>query len=237
MTRARRAAGPVEHDDVIVTSVMPYGESDLVVRLITRTRGRVGAFARHARASRRRFPGLSAPALGRALFEERHGAELLHLQELDVEPALLALAHDLRGWGHAAYVVELVERLTPPAEPAPELFHLVRAALMTLASGGPSPVLLRAVELKLLRELGYLPDLADADGGALELSEEARRMATALLLAEDLAALPSVEHDVLRQVARIFAAHLRQHVSGPLRSVQFLASLEGASLAGSVRSR
>lgn len=238
-TRPRRSAGggPLEHDDVVVTAVVPYGDADAVVRLFARARGRLGAFARGARASRRRFSGLTAPALGRAILQGRHGAELVSLRELDVEPALLPLAGDLRAWGHASYLVELLDRLLPEAEPAPEVFALVDTALRVVAATGPSARLLRAVELKLLLAIGYLPDLHDPDGWGSEVPDPARRAALALLLAEDLMALPEVDDALLRPVARIFGAHLRRHGGGPLKSVQFLASLKGASLAVVDRSR
>jgi recombinational DNA repair protein (RecF pathway) len=222
------AARTVEHDDVLVTAVVPYGDDDLVVRLFGRARGRVGAFARKARASRRRFPGLSAPSLGRAAVQERHGSELLELKELDVDPALLALASDLRGFGHAAYVAELVERLLPEAEPAPEVFDLVSDALLSIARSGPSARLLRALELKLLLFLGYLPDLFDADAVHVEgggLLDDARLAALALVQAPDLGHLPNVDDELLRPVSRIFASHLRRQGGPPLKSVQFLASL------------
>ncbi|HSM92508.1 MAG TPA: DNA repair protein RecO, partial [Anaeromyxobacteraceae bacterium] len=45
----------------IVLRVVDYGESDRIVTLLTRERGKVGAYARGARASRRRFPGLLEP--------------------------------------------------------------------------------------------------------------------------------------------------------------------------------
>lgn len=225
------------HEDVLVTAVVSYGEADCVVRLFGRERGRVGAFARQARASRRRFPGLSAPALGRAALKERHGADLLELKELDVDPALLALAGDLRAFGHASYVAELVERLLPEAEPAPEIFELVDEGLRSIARAGPSARLLRALELKLLLLLGYLPDLFDADALGVELPDEARRAAIALVQADGLGALPPVDEALLRPVSRIFAGHLRRQGGAPLKSVQFLASLDGASLAGPDRSR
>jgi DNA repair protein RecO len=209
-------------DPAIVTSVIAYGEADVVARLFTRDRGRVGAFARGARKSRKRYPGLAAPARGDARLKERHGADLLTLEELDVDPGVLALGGDLRALGHASYLCELVERMLPEHEPQPEVFAIVDCAIDRIAKLGASALLLRAVELKLLLHAGYLPDLAD--GAVLDLADDARRAAQSLVDAE-LDALPALDDAMLRSVARIFAAHLRRQGGPALKSVRFLAHL------------
>ncbi len=232
-------------DDVVVCGLVPYGDADLVVRLFTRSAGRLGAFARGARKSRRRFPALSAPALGRTALRERRAAELWELLELDVDPVVLGLASDPRALGHAAYLTELCERLVPEAEPSPEVFDLLWTALRLVATGGPQTVLLRAFELQLLRHLGWLPELAPLAGpavafdveagrligveraGAVPFAEDARVAAHALLTAP-LHALPALDAPTLRAVSRVFAATWARHVGRPLKSAAFLRSLAAA---------
>lgn len=212
---------PVElTDDVIVTGLVAYGDSDLVVRFFSRSHGRLGAFARRARASRKRFPGLSAPSAGRARFKESR-TELHELLELDVHPRVMGLALDLRALGHASYLCELVERLLPEAEAAPEVFALVDTAFSAICTTGPSALLLRALELKLLLHTGYLPDLTVEDD---LLSPQARAVAHGLVTA-DLLAYPDVAEPLLREVSRVFSAHLRRQGGPPLKSVQFLQAL------------
>lgn len=221
-----RAASPVPvefTDDVIVTGLVAYGDSDVIVRLFSRSRGRLAAFARKARASRRRFPLLSAPATGRARYQESR-TQLYELLELDPHPRILALAADLRALGHASYLCELVERLLLEEDPAPEVFALIDIGFGAICDSGPSARLLRAVELKLLLHTGYLPDLSQDDG---VLSPEGRAAARALVLAE-LPALPMVAEPLLREVSRVFASHLRRLGGPPLKSVEFLRSLEPA---------
>lgn len=229
-------------DEVVVTGLVPYGDADLVVHLFTREAGRLGAFARGGQKSRRRFPGLGAPSLGRALLRERRAAELWELVELDVDPAILGLAADPRALGHGAYLVELCERLLPEAEPSPEVFALTAAAVRGVASHGARTVRLRAFELQLLRHLGWLPDLHELAGpavawdpeggrlldralpGAVPFPEEARQAAL-VLLAAPLDQLPDVDAGTLRAVSRLFGATLARHVQRPLKSVGFLRSL------------
>ncbi|MBI1946977.1 MAG: DNA repair protein RecO [Deltaproteobacteria bacterium] len=228
-------------DDVVVCGLVPYGDADLVVRLLVREQGRLGAFARGAKRSRRRFPALSAPALGRAALRERRASELWELTELDVDPVVLGLAADVRALGHAAYLTELCERLLPEAEPNPDVFELLASALRGVAIRGARTELLRAFELQLLRQLGWLPELhiegaataydveagrlvTTSRAGAVPFSEAARAAALALLAAP-LDALPAFDADTLRGVSRLFGATWARHVGRPLKSAAFLRSL------------
>lgn len=234
-------------DEVIVTGLVPYGESDLVVRLFARERGRIGAFARGARRSKRRFAGaLQVLATGTASLKARRGSELFQLESLEPDPGLLALARDPEAWGRASYLVEIVEKLLPEAEPSPALFRWLREAFALLAEGRGDARLLRAFELKLLGETGYLPDLStssDVPGrppvavdpvsgelvalsgpGRVPFPPEAQRAAEALLVA-DLATPPDVDDETLKAVGRLFAVHLRRMGITELNSVAFLKNL------------
>jgi recombinational DNA repair protein (RecF pathway) len=238
-------------DDVIVCSVVAFGDSDAVVRCFARDAGRTSAFARGARASKRRFPGLTAPALGRATWRPRRGSDMLDLAELDVDTRLLGLGSDLRGWAFAGYVVELVERVLPEGAPQPEFFDVVVRTLVSLARPqGTKAKALRAFELELLATLGVLPDLSDvvddpgeacvaydpvaghllAHGapGALAFSEDARRAAIALL---DVGGANDGEGDdvdeaLLREVAVLFSSWLRRQAI-ELRSLDVLRAVRG----------
>lgn len=228
--------------------LVPYGDSDLVVRLLTRARGRVRAFARGARKSTKRFSGgLSPLSFGRAELRRRPGAELLALDGFDPEGRFFGLAQDPGRYGRAAYLAEISERLVPEEEPVPELFELLLSALALLSSGEADARLLRAYELKLLHETGYLPDLSEVDDvtgeapflldtrtgalvtedgpGTVPFPPRAREAAFALLTAP-LEELPVVPHEVLREVARLFSCHLRLMNVRDLKSVVFLRSLE-----------
>jgi DNA repair protein RecO len=233
-------------DDVVVCGVIPYGDADCVVRLLGRERGRFSAFARGARASKRRFPGLMAPALGRAIVKSRRG-DMLDLVEIDVDSRLMALASDLKAWGFAGYVVELVERFVPEGAPVPDFFAVVEDTLLGLARHGGRAAILRAFELHLLDELGVLPDLGDVTDdpglpvvaydplrghllahegpGAVPFSDDARQAAMFLLGsdADDAVALP-VDDAVLREASQLFAHWLRRQ-GVALRSLEVLRAL------------
>ncbi len=234
-------------DEVIICGLVPYGDADLVVRLFGRTTGRLSAFARAARRSKRRFGGSLQPlARGVAELKERRSAELHSLETFEASSVLFGLAAQPALLGRASYLVELSERLLPAAEPAPALFGSLVAALEQLCGGAADARLLRGFELHLLDETGYLPDLRSASDaperapafldqktGALLAAESATSVpfgreaqeACMALLSSPFEAPPDVDTATLRVVGRLFATHLRLMGVSGLKSVAFLRSL------------
>src|SRR5437667_11786158 len=101
----------------------PYGEADRVVTLLGRETGRVSALARGARKSMRRFGGgLGMGATGEATLRERAGAELYGLEAFDVAEARIGLGEDLARTAHAAYALELCDRLCAPRQPEAAIY-------------------------------------------------------------------------------------------------------------------
>ena len=111
---------PVKLTGVVLRAV-DYGEADRVVTLLTRERGKVSAFARGARASRRRFGGALEPfTLLTAEARERAGSDLLGLDAVAVVRGFPALRGDLARIACAAYAAELTRELVRDHEPHPD---------------------------------------------------------------------------------------------------------------------
>ncbi len=143
----------------IVLRAVDYGESDRIVTLLTRERGKVGAFARGARASRRRFQGLLEPfTLLAAELTDRRG-DLLGLESASALRAHGAIRSELSRIAVAGYATELASELVRDAEPHPELFDLLAAFLGVLDAASPRPAALRAYELGALAAAGFMPRL------------------------------------------------------------------------------
>ncbi|MBC8133885.1 MAG: recombination protein O N-terminal domain-containing protein, partial [Deltaproteobacteria bacterium] len=69
----------------ILLRSIDYGESDRVITMLGRSTGCLGAIARGARKSQRRFGGgLGLCSVGDAALRERGGSELLTLERFDV---------------------------------------------------------------------------------------------------------------------------------------------------------
>src|SRR5512145_1660215 len=143
----------------IVLRAVDYGESDRIVTLLTRERGKVGAFARGARASRRRFAGLLEPFTLLALDLADRRGDLLGLEAASALRAHGGIRTELARIAVAGYAAELAGELVRDAEPHPELFELLADFLSGLDSGPARPAALRAFELGALAATGFMPRL------------------------------------------------------------------------------
>ncbi len=161
----------------VVLRAVDYGEADRVVTLLTRERGKVSAFARGARASRRRFGGALEPfTLLTAEARERAGSDLLGLDTVAVVRGFPALRADLARIACAGYAAELARELVRDHEPHPELLALLLEYLALLEAAPARPAGLRAFELGALRAAGLMPrlDRCARCGGALEVGAAVR---------------------------------------------------------------
>lgn len=237
----------IEHEEVVVTALIPYGDADCVVRFLGRSKGRFSAFAKGAKRSKNRYAGTLQPlAHGMALLRPRRGTALYALEELDADASLLGLAQDPYALGRASYLAELVERLLPEGIAELGIFDRLRVALGLLAAQKGSPALLRSFELKFLADTGHLPDLTSASDdpglppcalnratgelvahpspGCTPFPDDARQIACTLLQTP-LDQLPHYSDESLKPVGRLFALHLRRMGLTELKSVAFLRTL------------
>jgi DNA repair protein RecO (recombination protein O) len=161
----------------IVLRAVDTGESDRVITLLTRERGKVSAFARGARASRRRFGGSLEPfTLVTAEVRERAASELLLLESVSPREAFGGIRTDLARIACAGYAAELARELVRDHEPHEDLFDLLGEYLRALAAAPARPAALRAFELGALRAAGLSPrlDACARCGGPLAEGRPAR---------------------------------------------------------------
>lgn len=150
--------------DAVLLRAVDYGESDLVVHLLTSDTGRFTAIAKGARRSRRRFPG-TLDLFNRLAIEgrtrPRGGMGFLERARL-VEPHL-GLRSDPARYALASFLVELLDRLSPEAlerDEAGHLFELASESLRLLERARPTPSLRILLELRVLDALGLRPELS-----------------------------------------------------------------------------
>jgi DNA repair protein RecO (recombination protein O) len=161
----------------VVLRAVDTGESDRVVTLLTRERGKVAAYARGARASRRRFGGSLEPfTLVAAEVRERSASDLLGLDSVSPIAAFGGIRGDLARIACASYAAELARELVRDHEPHDDLFDLLVAYLGALDAAPARPAGLRAFELGALRAAGLAPRLDGCArcGGPLATDRAAR---------------------------------------------------------------
>jgi DNA repair protein RecO (recombination protein O) len=238
--------------DAILLRAVAYGESDRVVTLLGRTTGRVSALARGARKSVKRFGGgLGMAASGQAVLRERAGSELLGLDSFEVHQARIGLGGDIARSAHAAYGIELCDRLCGPRHPEPQVYDWLDEFLGRVEVAGATLERLRVFELGLLARLGIGASLDCVSCGRDEgeLGDESTRWhperggvvcrncarSGLMLMADTRRALSrlgaltlaeadavTLERDLNAGCRQAIGALLTHHIPGQLRSLEFI---------------
>jgi DNA repair protein RecO (recombination protein O) len=142
----------------LVLSSLDYGDSDRIVSLFTLEHGRLKAYARGARKSRKRF-GPALEPFARIDAHARIKDGLSNLQQADIVCIYPAIRADLGRIAHALYACELVDVITPEGHPLPRLYRLLAAYLERLETETAAEGDRRFFEINLLNILGYRPSL------------------------------------------------------------------------------
>jgi DNA repair protein RecO (recombination protein O) len=155
----------------VVLRTIDYGEADRVVTLLSRERGKLVAFARGARASKRRFGGGLEPftQVTAELAEQGGGDAMARLDSVSVDRSFHRIRGDLARIGCAAYAAELARELVRDHEPHAALFDLLVEYLGRLDASPARPAELRVFELGALEAAGFQPRL----DGCARCAEEA----------------------------------------------------------------
>lgn len=176
MTEMRRRDGRGIRGRAFLWKRFDFRESSRVVALLLRDHGVVHALAKGAHR-------LDSPLLGRLDFlneldvqlsADREGLRILLRADLLRERRSL---RNRRRYLAAAYFAELCEFALPPGRGDPELFDLVDGGLMLLERCPPAAIaaIVIGLELRLLAQLGALPDLDRCSGCGASLERAAFR--------------------------------------------------------------
>ncbi len=153
-----------------------WSETSLIVELFIRAQGRVVVAAKGAKRPTSNFRPVLLPfqpllvQLGKPPKDEQ--AEVLNLRSAEWaggQPLLGAAA-----MFPAYYLNELLLKLVARQDAHPVLFDAYAATLTALGAGDDEAPVLRAFELLLLRELGWLPELDTATLTGAALQADAR---------------------------------------------------------------
>ncbi|MCL4517502.1 MAG: DNA repair protein RecO [Firmicutes bacterium] len=164
--------------EAIVLRTRPIGEADVIVTFYTRAEGKVEASARGARRPRSRLMGCIQPFTHeQAMFFRGRGMD--SLSQGEILDSFRGLREDLFRMAYGSYILELADLSAPERQAHEELFELLLGALRLMAalpverneqgvvrdeqSVAPKLAELeritRVFELRLMRILGYEPQL------------------------------------------------------------------------------
>lgn len=153
-----------------------WSESSLIVELFTRAQGRLVVVAKGAKRPTSNFRAVLLPfqpllaQLGKAPKDEQAEVRNLRGAEWAGGQPLLGGGAMFSGF----YANELLLKLLARQDPHPGLFDAYVDTLSALATGSDEGAALRAFELALLRDLGWLPELSCATLTAQALAPEGR---------------------------------------------------------------
>ena len=149
--------------DALLLRRVEYGESDLVVTLLTQKLGKVSALARGARKSSKRFTGsLEALHTLRIELDERPGAELATLVETKLQTPREKIMRSLSAMEAAGKALSWARRASPPRTPEGGVYEVLTRLLDRLCetdSAEATTLALAEAGLAMLSELGWGIDL------------------------------------------------------------------------------
>jgi DNA repair protein RecO (recombination protein O) len=241
----------VYRTEAVVLRRLSFGETDRVVTLFTRDRGKLSAVAKGARGPRSKLSGVTEP------FTYFHGLmakgqNLDVLTQAEVQSSFSGIRRDLVRVGYASYFAEIVDVGVEERQKMEPLWDLLVGALGTLESAETPDVLARTFELQAISLMGYEPrlDLCVVDEAPVDipgsvfhpmrggmLCPRCARSApgsvpmppAALIALRMLPYLPLVRAahselstEVRGELVRAMVPYMRHHLAAPLRSLQFL---------------
>lgn len=229
--------------NAIILSRTDFGEADRIVTLLAEDKGRIPAFARGARRSKRRFAGvLETGALIQATLRTSKGS-LFTLEDACLLDGHDKLRRDLGAMARAAYACELTKELCRENVLSGDLFQLLKAFLAENAGTEE----LMCFELGALGASGIRPGLdrcavCNADDGVElrfdpglggRLCAKCARMHGSKISQESLGILAALQQGVagniqgvpdwIRAEAREALTNYVVHYTGrPLKSFEFM---------------
>jgi DNA repair protein RecO (recombination protein O) len=162
----------IETANGLVLRTRRLTETSLIIHWLTPGLGRIATVAKGALRPKSPFRGkVDLFYLADFSFVRSRRSELHTLREVSVRETHPAIRRELGRVQQASYAAALVEQVTEPETPLPEIFELVQEFLAELTETKPEPHFVFSFELKLLAELGLEPDLSKSrlTAGAKEI--------------------------------------------------------------------
>lgn len=144
----------------IVIKAIDYGEGNKIITLFTKNNGKIAILARGAKKTRSRLNILTQVfCYGKYIYFINNQASMGTLNQGDVEKHFDNIYKDITKTSYAAYLVELVDKLTEVKQPNPNLFEQLLSSLEHINAGKEEEIVARIFEMKIFQIFGYNPHL------------------------------------------------------------------------------
>jgi DNA repair protein RecO (recombination protein O) len=154
----------IESANGLILRMRPLTETSLIIQWLTPDFGRIATVAKGARRVKSPFLGkLDLFYLADFSFSRSRRSDLHQLREVNLRETHVAIRSDILKLRQAAYATNFIEQVTETETPLPAVYELLREFLGCLCKEKIAPQLVFTFELKLLRELGLEPNLAETN--------------------------------------------------------------------------
>ncbi len=145
--------------DGLVIRVVPSGDNDRLVTVLTKDRGRLSFMAKGARSLKSKYmPACNPYVWGN--YEIHSKGTALWLRDASVTEGFTGIGKDIASMYLAQYFCDVCMELSEPEEEAADLLRLVLNCFYALSQNLKSKQLIKAVfELRAAAMSGYEPDL------------------------------------------------------------------------------
>ena len=144
----------LEKIEGIVLKTTDYGESNKILTIFSREKGKFGAVARGAKKPNSRLAAVSQP-FTYGYFLCLTGSGMATIQQGEIIDAFKEIKEDLLLAAYASYTIELLDKGTDEKKRNPFLFELLYQTLKYYGEGYDPKIIKNIFEVKMLSVLGY----------------------------------------------------------------------------------
>ncbi|MDR4507827.1 MAG: DNA repair protein RecO [Candidatus Brocadiaceae bacterium] len=137
-----------------------YSDSSQIITFYTRDYGKIKALAKGFKRSSGKYSSKAVDLLAyyRILFIKKERTRLHILTDALLQNNYPLLRGDIDKYYRASYVAELVSEFTEENEPNSQLFDIFLNTLAGISEDSDATIRLLVFEIKMLKNLGYLPE-------------------------------------------------------------------------------
>lgn len=246
---------PFYNVSAIVLRRISCGETDRIVTLFSREKGKISGIAKGSRKPASRLAGPTETMIC-ARFQLAKGTNLDVITQAEVKESFPQIHSDLMRLAYASYMIEAADGFALEDEVNEGLFRLLMSSLYMLERLVEPETAARVFDLRLMRELGYEPVLdrclrcgrplgtakagfSPSSGGmvcrdcgylpndAVPISDAALDAMRRLIDARPASVRDiALNRSVLDELARAMGRYIRFHSERDLKTMQFLQTIK-----------